>query len=571
MLFKKNYLLLGFVLMFLLFVVACSDDESTSNTDDSNTESESSSDTDGEGEVEQQEVVTFDFFDASGPDTDINTSETTLGKQFEEATGVNFDIEHIVGDVNQKIGTMIASGDYPELLNAEQSTDAVIDAGGFVPLNDLIKDHAPNLYKMYEPYWELMKRDDENIYIISSGAPNGYAKPVTQNQGAWWIKRSVLKELGYPHPETLDEYFDIIETYKEDNPTIDGADTIGFTALTYDWRFFALSNQPNHLAGYPNDGGVYVDMDTMDATIYADKEMTHRWLEKLNDVNNKGLFDREAFTQNYDEYLAKITSGRLLGFFDYGWQVGPAFDTLEADDDIYNDYMAFPVTFEKDIKDQYLDPVAYVASPGMGITTGTSEEDQIKIIKYFDHLAKIETQKLIMWGVEGEHYEVDEDGRYTRTMEQIELTSDLEYRDSYGFSYFEWGWPRMSGKFDDGNAVEPPTQPEVATLMYTEGDQEFLDAYDITTFTENFAAPDERPWFPAWDTPIETGSPAAIYAQQINDLMVRAYPAIINAEPSEFESKWEEYKAEVAELPYEAYEETITESVKNKAAKLSGN
>lgn len=157
---------------------------------------------------------------------------------FEEETSVNFDIEHIVGDVNQKIGTMIASGEYPELLNAEQSTDAVIDAGGFVPLNDLIKEHAPNLYEMYKPYWELMKREDGNIYLISSGAPHGYAKPANLNQGAWWIKRSVLKELDYPQPKTLEDYFGIIEEYAAKHPKIDGADTIGFTALTHDWRFF---------------------------------------------------------------------------------------------------------------------------------------------------------------------------------------------------------------------------------------------------------------------------------------------------------------------------------------------
>lgn len=157
--------------------------------------------------------------------------------------------------------------------------------------------------------------------------------------------------------------------------------------------------------------------------------------------------------------------------------------------------MGFPIVFDEGVKDQYLDPVAYVASPGMGITTGTPEEDQIRIIKYLDHIAKIETQKLIMWGIEGEHYEIDENGRYYRTEEQIEQTSKTDYREEFGFTYFEWGWPRMSGEFDDGNAVEPGRQPEVATLSYDEGDKEFLNAYGIETFTEHFSEPDSRPWF----------------------------------------------------------------------------
>lgn len=556
---KMKHLFFAFILILLIAVVGCSDDAEEAGNDTS---------TETDGDSEDLSPVTFDYFDASGPGTDINTSETELGKRFEEATGVTFDIEHIVGDVNQKIGTMIAGGEYPELLNAEQSTDAVIDAGGFVPLNDLIKDHAPNLYEMYAPYWELMKRDDGNIYLISSGAPNGYASPANIEQGAWWIKRDVLKSLDYPQPRTLDEYFSIIEEYVSANPQINGADTIGFTALTYDWRLFAFTNQPNHLGGYPNDGGAMIDMDTQDATVYADKDITKMWLQKLNEVNENGLFDRESFTQNYDEYLAKLTSGRVVGFFDYQWQVGDAFNALDEDDDPYNDYMAFPVTFSEDVKDQYLDPVSYVASPGMGITSTTSEEDQIRIIKYLDHIAKVETQKEITWGDLGVHYEVDDDGRFYRTQEQIDLLIPKEFRDEHGFTYFEWGWPRMSGLYEDGNSVEPRKQPEVAELSYDEGDREFLDAYGISTFTEIFSEPEVRPWYPAWDTPIETGSDAALYEQTVNDLMLRSFPSIINADPSDFDSEWEAYLAEFPTDLGTAYEEVIGNGAKSKAEKL---
>ncbi|WP_163578915.1 extracellular solute-binding protein [Gracilibacillus saliphilus] len=568
---KKNTWLLSLLAALLLLLAACSDDsEETGSTDSGDDSSEESSNEASDSE-DDGEIYTYDFFDASGPGEDINTAETTIGKMFEEETGVNFDIEHIVGDVNQKIGTMIASGEYPTLLNAEQSTDAVIDAGGFVPLNDLIKEHAPNLYKMYEPYWELMKRDDGNIYVISSGAPHGYRKPANLNQGAWWIKRDVLKELGYPEPKTLDDYFNIIEEYASENPQIDGADTIGFTALTHDWRFFALSNQPMHLAGYPNDGGALIDMETREAEVYNDKEITKRWLEKLNEVNDKGLFDQEAFTQNYDEYLAKITSGRVVGFFDYRWQAAQALNTLEEDDDPYNDYMGFPVVFDEDTKDQYLDPIGFTASPGMGITVGTPEEDQIRIIKYLDHIAKEEIQKLITWGIEGETYEVDDDGHYYRTEEQIDETSKTEFRDEFGFSYFEWGWPRMNGEYEDGNAVEPPKQEAVASLMYDEGDKEFLEAYEIDTFTGAFSEPDERPWYPAYDAPIETGSEAQLYEQQLDDLMKRKFPEIIFANPSEFDSQWEAYTNEFSSLPYEAYEEVIANFVQNKAALVEGS
>ncbi|MGM7719882.1 extracellular solute-binding protein [Metabacillus sp. Hm71] len=546
---KRRSKFLAFALVVMLFIVtACSKVEETGKDHKSS---------------KNGEVFTYTFFNASSTGKDVNTGDTKIGKMFEEATGVNFDIEHIVGDSNQKIGTMIASGEYPELLNAQNATADVIDAGGFVPLNDLIEEHAPNLRKLYDPIWEKMKQENGNIYILPSGVSNGYIKPPNVGQSAFFIKRAALKELGYPHPKTIDEYFDIIEKYAKAHPTTNGADTIPYTLLQYDWHVGQLFDPPAFLSG--EQEGIIVDNETLDVSVYHNKDITKKWLGKLNELNAKGLFDREAFTQNYDEYLAKISSGRVVGWFGPRWESGTALDTLEQDDDPYNDFMGFPIVFEEGIKDQYLNPESFVTSPGMGLTTGTPEEDQIRIIKFLDHIAKIDSQKLITWGIEGETYEVNEDGRFYRTQEQIDLVNKEEFRDEFGFSALGWYWPIMSGKFDDGNSVDPAMQPEVAKLAYDEVDKEFLEAYGIETFTDLFTEPEPAPWFPFWDATIETGSEAQLYDQQSRDLIKRSYPDIILADPSEFDAEWKKFKKEFEKLPYKAYEEVMEESVKKEA------
>ena len=38
--------------------------------------------------------------------------------------------------------------------------------------------------------------------------------------------------------------------------------------------------------------------------------------------------DKEAFAQNYDQYLAKIASGRVLGMFDQRWNFRQGEDSL---------------------------------------------------------------------------------------------------------------------------------------------------------------------------------------------------------------------------------------------------
>lgn len=68
----------------------------------------------GEGE-KKEEKVTFTYFNAAAG-KDKNTNETTIGKIFEDQTGVNFKMEHLVGDENTKVGTFIASNDYPDVI-----------------------------------------------------------------------------------------------------------------------------------------------------------------------------------------------------------------------------------------------------------------------------------------------------------------------------------------------------------------------------------------------------------------------------------------------------------------------
>ncbi|MBP3953537.1 ABC transporter substrate-binding protein [Bacillus suaedae] len=553
MVFRKNYLLFCLVFALMVALAACSSDDSTSNND-------SNEDT-GE-ETTTREPFKFTYFNGSTTFPNINSADTKLGAMWEEELNTTVDLEYITGDLNTRIGTMVASGQYPDVIEPNEAIDTLLDAEALIPLNDLIDEHAPDLKALYEPYLDSMKAEDGNIYYIPMGANQGFIPPANQDQGAFWIQRAVLKEFDYPEVNTLDEYFELIEKYVEKYPEVDGATTIGYTALTYDWRFFALTNAPMHLAGYPNDGEVIVDMETHEATVYGDKEETKRYLKKLNEINSKGLFDREAFVANYDEYLAKISSGRLLGFFDYGWQTDVAKRVHRDNGDFYKEYMALPIVFDDSITDQYLDPPAFVTNRGVGITT--SAENPERIMEFFNHIAKEETQKQIMWGIEGETYEVDEEGMFYRTPEQIEMTADQKWREEFGFTYFEWYWPRGDGVFSDGNAWEPRRQPSVVQETYNDVDKEFLEAYDLEVFTEIFADPQERPWYPTWSANIEQGSDADVFQTKKGDIQRQYFPQLVLADPAEFDAIWDEYVAAFNELDVAGFEEFINQVVQDR-------
>src|SRR5699024_3038851 len=141
---RKRFSLFLFISMLTLMLVACGGDKTSNGKS-------------GDNSGDELSKVTFTYFNAAAPKKDVETKDTKIGAIFEEQTGVNFKMEHIVGDINTKIGVMTASGEYPDVLVPDIAIDKVLDAGAFIPLSELIEEHAPNIKKIYGPYLELMK------------------------------------------------------------------------------------------------------------------------------------------------------------------------------------------------------------------------------------------------------------------------------------------------------------------------------------------------------------------------------------------------------------------------------
>lgn len=519
------------------------------------------------GAGDDKTPVTYRYYHFGQGKKDVLGSDTTIGKELQKQTGVDIKLEYLVGDSATKAGVMIASGDYPEIISASGEMAKLLDAGAYIALDDLIEKYGPNIKRVYGPYFNKMKAKDGKIYTLPFSAQQGYiAEP--EPGAAFWIQRSVLKEFNYPKITTLDEYFDLIKKYKEKYPKVDGKDTVGFmTSAGVNNNFFTIQNPAIHLAGYPNDGGVYVDMKTNVASTVAGSEYQKKWVKKLSEMNAIGLFDPESFTMNKDQYLAKITSGRVLGYFNYGWQVGDATKNLKAAGIDEKRYAPLPIVFDKSIKDQYIDPPGFVANYGVGISV--KAKDPERIIKYFDNMLTEENQKLISWGIKDMTYSVDEKGRfYYKDDAQAKYHEDPEASLKFGFNYFANDWPKYgtNSVFQDGNAYSPGYQAEVISKLYTDGDKKILEAYNAKTFSDYFSKPDERKWFPSWSIAIPQGSPEQIFTTKSDDLQKKYLSKMILESPDKFESTWNEYMTEFNKLDKKTYEATMNKAIQDRIA-----
>jgi putative aldouronate transport system substrate-binding protein len=514
------------------------------------------------GAEEKAKPVTFSVFILSP--SQQPTPDNRVFKAIKDEFGISFSFDIMAGDPDQKIGVMIAGADYPDIINSHQR---FIDAGALIPLEDLITKYAPNLKKHYAKAWALMTHADGHIYVMPNYGIFQGEYVYNESYGpAFWIQKAVLKEFGYPKVKTLDEYFDLIKKYKDKYPTIDGQPTIGFEILSEGWRDWSLRNAPEHLVGHPNEGDVIVEKNV--AHIFADKDIAKRYYKKLNDMNKLGLIDRETFVLSYDQYMAKLSSGRVLGMFDQRWNFQNAENSLKAQGKMWRSWAPCPVTYDKSIKDYYMDRPPVNVDQGFGISVKC--KDPVRVIKMFDALMSEKWQKFLQWGTEGRDYMVDKKGRFYRTEAQRLQGDDPAYQQKNNGLQFVGTAPKMEGRYSDGNATSPGMQPEEYYAGLKPEDKELLAAYGFKTQGEFFSKPPENaPHYPVWSMTLVEGSPAKIANTKLIELGKKYLPRCILTDPDKFDSAWDKYVKEIGKVNVKAYEDAINAGIQERIKKVT--
>ena len=514
-------------------------DSSTGETSDTEGDTAGTESTEGSGEIKE-----FTAFFAV-PGTEIN-DDNEIQQIIAEKTGAKCKETWLTGQSDSEaVGTLIASGEYPDFIEGGSGTLQLYEAGALVALDDYL-DNYPNIKALFtEQQWDQLRQDDGKIYWIPQFSCIKNKESVcTHNDEAFWIQTRVLKWADYPEIKTMDQYFDLIEAYNEANPTMeDGTPNIPYTILCEDWRYFCLENAPQFLDGYPNDGSVIVDPDTLKVIDYNTTPTAKRYFQKLNEEYKKGIVDPESFTQTYDEYIAKVSTGRVLGMIDQWWDfaytAGDAIRQQGLDAEGCN-YVPLPITIEEGIQNQWHNSGGVLnVSSGLAITV--SCEDVEGALKFVDDLLSQEIHNLRSWGVEGVDYNVLDNGEFSRTPEQVAQASDAAYKASHlcTYSYF----PQYSGMSDDGiNANKPEGQPNEFYANLQSDVKECFDAYGVQTYVEMIGT-SEAPgaWYPMWSysNTLTTSTPGGTAWNRMGEIKHEYLPKVVMA--SDFESGWSEY------------------------------
>ncbi|MBN2509093.1 MAG: extracellular solute-binding protein [Spirochaetales bacterium] len=483
---------------------------------------------------------------------DYPQAGTIFGNWLEEKTGVKIAWEFIVGDLEQKVGLIAASGDYPDAIHPRNNGHILLGANALIPLNDLVEAHGPNIKDLYGERIEMIKKPDGNIYWFPQQMPYGdvYRSP---NPGhGVYIQQAVLESWDYKMPKDLDDAVDKLIAYAKANPEINGKKTLAWSGQYDSWRWFGTSNIPHILSGHPNDGSCNVDKvgTKWVATHYWGTKDEYESYRILNKVHQAGLYDVQSFVMSYDQYIASLTGGNVLAFYDQDWNFQNA-QSLLLDQDQGRWYIA-TTTMLPGYEPTILNPPTPQVSEGIGISV--SCKDPEGLMQYFNFLADKETLLLRGWGREGIDYMVGDDGVFYRTEEQVERWQDVDWRnEEYGADYWvNFLWITAGSVIWDGkNNIDPGNQPSLYRMNKRPAEIEALDAMGIDTFADIFPQPDldRSVYFPAWTITIPPDSKEGITNAKLDDIRRKNIPLLIMAKPGEYDKVWNDYLKQMNTVP----------------------
>ena len=518
-----------------------------------------------EASVSEDGVVELTFYNADGQD---DPWTDPVAEVLTEKTGVRLKTEYPVAADDQTVALMIAAQDYPDMIYAKGDANSLIDAGAMIDMTDLIEEYGPNIKKMYGDEFEKLRysEEDPSIYQLSSYAVGG---TFLENSGTAQIQWAALKENNYEIPDTLEEFEKMIKDYMAAHPTTeDGMPTIGISLTAADWHWMiTLGNPSGYIAeGAPDNGQWLIDED-YNAMYKFRSDKVREYYRWLNRMYHEGVLDPEFATQTYEDYIAKIASGRVVALTDTDWDYSDGEKILIADGKLDKTYAGLPLAMDENTKAPSLMYQGLPTGQGVGITT--SCKDPVAAIKFLDYLCSDEGQVLVNWGIEGVNYFIDEEGHRYRTQEEIdEANTNQDYSRITGVGFHSYPFPTYGiGEVDSTGSTYTTDSKETVIAEYNEEQKAACEAWgvellvDVFPQTSEFEVPEYSPVW-ACMKPVEFDE----IGNKLDEIAWSGLITCVISEESEFDAAYDNMLATLEGSGMREAEAMLTEIVKDMVA-----
>lgn len=497
-------------------------------------------------EETDSETILLQIFDKN-----VNNEEfdDDVAKKIMEKTGVEIQIIDATDDSEEKIKTMLRDNNYPDIVLLEQGelVNQYIESGALIPLDELVGEYGPNIQEMYGDILNKSRYNDGKLYWFA----NWYGKDTDASAGVL-MRKDILENLvgkeraNSNKPFTLSEYTEILRAFKRQYPKLNGYDSI---ALELDQDSEIYKYALGGMFGLKSYG---ID-EKENLHILVNTEEYRDALLYLNQLYLEGLLDKEWIINKTSRWKEKLSDGYVFSTWGSYW-----------DTDEINHFLSY--TYGEDCRfycykvmadNLTAEETTYNARNSLGwdaigITDHCKNPEAA--IRLLDYLASEEGQYLLLWGLEGRGWTM-EDGKHV-PMESFlseweQIPSNTEQRTGVR----RWTWMIKNGKGSDGTPYDL-TNKYATTDVAKFANNNFLesDFWDISEFTGI--------------EPSVTSS-LGFQWQIIQDIYEQYFPKVICAASEKYAGVYYEKMIDDMKLAgLEECEQYITEQYKERQAQL---
>lgn len=452
-----------------------------------------------------------------------------LWQEYEKMTNIQVQWDTVHKDnLAEKRNLLLAGGDYPEMFYASafSRTDLLKygKQGAFIPLNDLIDQHAPNFKALMEKYPVIEKgitMPDGNIY----GLPTIYDPEFRSVlYGTPWVKSEWLTKLGLQEPQTLDEFYDMLKAFKEKDPNGNGQKD------EYAWGGVGTAGIVNYLRGsfglnYHGTSNINVDTDPASGKVrFIPTDPRYKeLLQFVNKLYKDGLLEQDIMSVKSTEVDAKGVEG-LLGVVD---NVDPVA--------IYNQegYVGLPVLKGPHGDQMFSATGSPLGNIGMFVLTDKAK-NPAALIRWMDYFYSDEGIRMFFMGWKDETYKEDAEGNVDYVDDIKNNPEGLNLDQAVG-QYLIW----PGGYY-----------PGFVTQKYFKGAEGLPTSVENAKKAEPYVIPQDKVWPPFNFTADEQSELTGIqtdihtYVDEMRDKFIAGNESFDN---------WDQYVANLQKMGSERY------------------
>lgn len=375
------------------------------------------------------EVTDIEFYVMTLYDDDgVEEVEDAINAITEEEIGVHVNITMMdMTTYTEQISLMFSSGETIDLMLTTPMEAAgfssLVSQGQLQPMNDLLEEYAPETLELMEDYLPGTTIDDE-IYAVTTYR--------TLNSDCYVVMREdILEDLGLVEAaEEMDSWSDYEEILQAvvDSDYDNGAVTTALgnnnasgTVISVEYAMVGEENWED-CYGYDSLGDTYkiiaVDEETDTVYDYFESEEYYNMLVRMTDMYNAGYIYKDAAT-------AEDSSSTLLAN-DVAFSIVVNSETgVEAS---YESSTGYPIVATQITTE----PLSTGSATKFAWAIPTTAEEPEAAAKFLNLMyTNEEIENLLVWGIEGRDYELNDEGEAVVLDTQEYQSSDFIYGNQF--------------------------------------------------------------------------------------------------------------------------------------------